>query len=115
MTVTMQWPENAFTKREIYSAVNGSATMIQRLPEGTELDIVKFIIYLDEKENGECAEVLHLVDRDGNHYATISNSIKKMVTGFVDFIEDATETGLTIRTKRGETKAGRTYWTVDIL
>ena len=113
MLEKMQWPENSFTPREMFSCMYGSSTMLQTLPEGTTIDVKKFAVYDDEKENGDCVEVLHIVDTNDHHYSTISNSIKKLMIGFAEIVPDAKE-GFSIKTRHGKTKANRDFLTVDI-
>lgn len=114
MRYETMWPNGAFTEREIFACMYGESTMLQDVPEGTEIPVKKFVIYADEKDDGKVAQVLHIVDTAGVHYSTISSSVKKMILSFVDTVSDA-EDGFTIKTRRGKTKANRDFLTVDIL
>lgn len=111
MEVIKQYPEN-MDRKSAYRLMNSNAAKKMLDAEGSQLEIVAWVIYEDSDEStGEIKKVLSLITTDGEIFGTISPTFIREFEKMADYFgDDLTE----ISVISGKSKSGRTYITCDI-
>lgn len=85
-------------------------TQIKELEDGTEITIDYWALFTDDTKENE-SEVLTIVDKNGDVYATISDTFKKNFFRMVEIFDDEEFAIVKIS---GTTNAGRDFVNCDL-
>lgn len=101
------------TAAEIYKMTKGAS--IQKVSEnaGEAFDVDAYIIYEDEKEDS-ITEILSILTKDGEVYATNSPTFQREFNDLVSIFEMTKEALPPIKIVEGLSKSGRTFYRCDI-
>lgn len=111
MEVIKQFPENMDPKTA-YKLMKSPEVKKMSTAEGSILEIESWIQYTSSnRETGEINEVIAIETRDGELFATISNTFKEE---FMDMVEWFGADLGAIKVIGGKSKAGRNYITCGI-
>lgn len=112
MEVIKMYPEN-LGKRDTYRIMNSNETKKMLDAEGSELEVVAWVIYEDDPDakTGEVKKVLSIQTADGEIFGTISPTFIKEFEKIADYFgEDVGN----IKVITGTSKAGRTFVSCDV-
>lgn len=115
MTIVGQWPENSISPKEAFIASRSESTMLKDVPDGTVIDVAKYILY-DEVKEDKKTRVCVIFDTAGTRYATISITVISVLEDYTQLMEDELRAGdFQIVKKSGTTRSGRPYVNVEVI
>ena len=100
------------TKIEMYKMTHSPAIRKMKDVVGSNIDVIKFLMYKDMNARNEEVEILSIMDNDGTVYATNSASFKKEFE-LIEEIMDGEP--FSIEVISGTSKAGRTFITCALV
>lgn len=112
MEVIKSYPEN-LDKRELFRLMNSNETGKMSDAEGSVISPRAWVIFNDaDAKTGEVKKVVVIDTKDGELFGTISNTF---ITEFEKIVDYFGGDPGDIKIISGESKAGRTYITCDIV
>lgn len=102
--VTNQTKE--FTEIEKYLMTTApTIKTVKTLQDGDVINVVGYLEFVDEKEDGSTAEIMSIVTTDKAVYSTQSVTFKRSIKN----IEDVMQFPFPVKKISGQSKAGRKY------
>lgn len=107
MGITVKETSREFSTVEQYlMTLNPSITSLKDVVDGTSIDVAGYIVFDDEKDNGEVCEIMSIITPDNEVYSCQSATFKKGVKNIATIMQG--KPFAVIKTS-GKTKAGRDY------
>ena len=102
--------DEEMSKKDIFMLTkNQKIRTVKSLENGTKINVKHWIEFSDvNSSTGEKVEILSMMDKTGECFATNSNSFKEMFFDIVDIMDGE---DFTIEKLGGKTKAGRDFVT----
>lgn len=100
-------PDEEVDKRTTYLMTkNPAMTSIKDVADDTQLDITHVCEFTDVNKDGEPVDITTFMDKNGNVYATQSNTFNEYFGDIMSIFEGE---DVSIVKKSGKTKAGRDF------
>lgn len=100
------------TKRELYTLTESpSVISVKDLEDGTVIEVDKYLLYEDINSQDEPVELLSILDKDGQAYATQSATFKRQFRRIAEIFGDE---DFSVKKISGTTKNGRPYVNCDL-
>ena len=106
--------DEEMTKKDIFMMTkNQKIRTVKSLENGAKINVTHWIEFSDVNSGtGEKVEILSMMDKTGECFATNSNSFKEMFFDIVDIMDGE---DITIEKLGGKTKAGRDFVTCGLI
>ena len=104
---TIKFMSKEFTPVEKYLMTKSPAIMsVKDIADNTSIDVAGFLIFEDEKEDGDTSTITSVITPDRKVYSAQSKTFRESLTDIADIMGD---TPFAIIKISGTTKAGRPY------
>lgn len=109
--IEMKSTSRELTKVERYQlTLSPEIKTVQDLEDGSVIDVTAFCEFNDvNDQTGEIANLLGILDKNGNSYVTQSATFRRSFMDIADIFADEAEYSFKIKKISGTTKAGRPY------
>lgn len=102
---------DGLTKKEIYDLTRSPKIRKMSDAVGSVLPVTAYVIYLDEKNDGDAVQILSIRVDDGSVYATNSQTAN---TEFENILDIMGQDPFSVEVIKGISKAGREYITLAL-